>query len=482
MNEILLIDPSRDLALKYRGNAAIAYYSDKSISFSSANANQRDTRLINYPVRIDEIANVDLIKSKLQWTAPIWYRWIGKSEDYDLYFRTCLLFVVALAQAFDDLKIRYAVFSTGAAHHVEYSLIEIACQIAKVKQIYLYATPFGSGARLLPLIQEQGVSDRKLLPLNISTNRLRDNVIAYLENYLAGQVPKSNEKIDRKAVSYSHAIFQIFLGKLKALVKKLIRKNRMALSHPIDQYSDYGPWSLMRMVRRQKQSLKYYADNAKNSNFVDLILEREGRVPIVLAHYQPEATSFPEGGDFHNHIDLIVDIRKKGYEGTIFYKEHPGSWIYFSKVTGVSRVGLCRSVDYYKQLESLGCVFLEVSFRIQQNNSDRLLPVTITGSIAIERSLAGFATCCAGHPWFKSAPGIFGISDVFGDAGIFYDNSKWLHDGKSGINWFDENLSNRTMTNAAGIGTGMPSSSSDEMSEYMSEFERLIDGLMSLND
>jgi len=477
MNEVLLIDPSIELLSNFEDDSSIAFYSGKSVFHWEEKATQRNSRRINYPKEIGKDAKIGQIRRKLEWSMPIWYRWMGKSEDYDLYSRTCLLFILDLAQYLQELKVRYVIFSTGVAHHVEYSLIEAACQAANIPQIFLYAMPFGREARLLPLIQEEGISDRKLLALSLSKNNSEDSVKEYLKNFLGGYVPTANEKIDWQATSLIHAIFQVLYIELKSIVKKIIRWDKGVVKDAIDQRLDYDWSSLIGLVNRQKQALSYYLTKTVDCSRVDAVIAKEGRVPTIFAHYQPEATTFPEGGNIANHIDIVLEIRKKGYSGTIFYKEHPGSWIYYSKITGVSRVGLCRSIEYYKQLESLGCVFLETSFKLQSNYIHSLFPVTITGSIAIERSLAGFATCCAGQPWFKNAPGVYGFDETFGANGIFADVNRWYDVDKRGEEWFVSNLTYTTLTNIYGIGTGLPSSSADKIADYLDEFENLVKGL-----
>ena len=48
---------------------------------------------------------------------------------------------------------------------------------------------------------------------------------------------------------------------------------------------------------------------------------------MIAAHFQPEATSFPEGENYYNHISINRKLRSLGYKEEIFYKEHPASQI-----------------------------------------------------------------------------------------------------------------------------------------------------------
>jgi hypothetical protein len=197
----------------------------------------------------------------------------------------------------------------------------------------------------------------------------------------------------------------------------------------------------------------------------------------MYSHYQQEATSFPEGGAFSNHVDILIEMRRLGYLGKILYKEHPASWFYYSKITGVSRVGLYRSCEYYKQLEALGCVFVKTSFKLKERHAHTLFPVTITGSVGIERSLIGQSTCCAGEPWYKGAPGVYSVDEVFVQDGVFFNPIRWRFDSKQGISWFNGKISRKTINNYVGIATGVTSKSDSDMGEFLSEFDHMIEKL-----
>lgn len=478
MNDILLISPFDFLRDEYRDNRNVAFYSGKAIHYWTEGEKERTSNAISYPSEITENIDVEGIKSKIEWWMPIWYRWIGQVDDYELYRKTCQLYIISLAQTLVELKVSYAIFFTAVSHHVEYSLIEIACQMAGTKQIYLYGTSFGRNARLLPMVQEYSIKDRKVLGFDISNHKALSDLQDYRDNFLLDKPPVHNKKTDSKGRSYYYAALQIFHTSLRRFVKRVLCRKGANRNNFIDHRFDYSQLSLLKIIGKQKKALAYYLSKVVDNNSIDSIIVREGAIPIIFAHYQPEATSFPEGGDYSNHIDVVIKIRKMGYRGTIFYKEHPTSWRYYSDITGVSRVGLYRSIEYYKQLEALGCVFLKTSFKLTEQHIDNLFPVTITGSIGLERSLIGLSTCYAGEPWYKGAPGSFDIYDSFKEGGIFYDPQSWKFDGESGISWLNESISFKTINNYVGIATGIVSCSEDDKHEFLVEFNNMIDKLV----
>lgn len=473
MSEILLIEPYEFLANEYRGNNKYAIYAEKSIAYWSAGA--RQTVVIAYPGAIPADLDIDDIKARIHWTMPLWFRWMGQADRYEDFQHSCLLFVVCLAQEMRALGVKSVVFFTGVAHHIEYSLIEAACQIAGAQQIYLYPMPFfASPSRLLPVVQHASIRDRSILAVEVSDKQVRDEVIAYRDNHLAARPPQLNEKIDRTATSYGYALARVAIFGAKAIAKAILRKNAGVVRHPIDERKDYDALSILRIVRQQKRALDYYLRSMLDEAAVDRLIEAEGALPILYAHYQPEASTFPEGGDYPTHLDVVIAIRKLGYRGKILYKEHPGSWIYYSQVVGFSRVGLCRSIEYFRQLAALGCVFVPPTYKLSEARSGKLFPITVTGSIGVERSMVGLATCCAGLPWFRGAPGIHDLAGTFGKDGLFYDRQRWQFEPMDGVAWFDRALSMRTINNYPGIGTGVSSASATDKAEFLREFGELM--------
>lgn len=474
LNNVLLVDPYPFLSQQYTNDNHVAIWAGRELHYWVADGESRISSKLQYPAEIGDSIDIASIRSKIDWLMPIMYRWIGEAADFEIYRKTCELYVLSLVRMLSEVRPKYAVFFTGVAHHVDVSLIELACQVANVKQIYLYPSPFGSASRLLPLVQYQSIKDRKLLGVDVSSKRSLPDIMLYVNNYAEGEAPLLNESLDASAKSILYAISQIPNLCLKAFVKRLLGKKVLRGQSVAGATSSYSWLSLLKIIFKQKQALDYYFSRVVPSSCIGEIVSQEGALPIILAHYQPEATTFPEGGDFTNNIDMIVEIRRLGYRGIILYKEHPASWIYYSKKTGFSKVGMYRSVEYYKQLEALGCVFVETTYKIPQDYLTKFFPITLTGSIGIERGLSGMATCCAGEPWFKEAPGICNIYDSFKEDGVFFDSKRWKFDEKLAIDWFEKNLTSKTINNYPGIGADIRSNSEVAKAEFLAEFDNLL--------
>ena len=473
MDRVLLLNPYPFLHANYSERREYAFLQGNKVSYWLDEIHHSIT--VDYPVLVPGNVKVAVVRAKILKTLPIWVRWMGQSDRYEDYMQTCIAFVVRFVQVLQELNVKTVLFCTAVSHHVEISLAEIACQIAGVQQMFLYPMPFfAKPFRLLPLLQKESIQDRHIFGAQVSDRSAIVEIEAYKANYLAGEPPNLNEKFNSVEQSYSIALAQVAILGLKKIVKLVVRRKSKVQVYPVGKWVDHDCFSLLRMVRSQKAALDHYESVMQDDTTVDSMLLEDGPLPFLYAHFQPEATSFPEGGDYANHLDIVIEIRRLGYKGKILYGEHPACWSYRASI-GFTRVGLHRSIEYYKRLASLNCTFVRPGYGSLHRNSKGFLPITITGSIAVERSLCGYSTCCAGLPWFKDAPGIFSLVETFGENGVFYDSERWQFSSDTGLEWFSSNISQKTLINYPGIGSGIKLESIDEQNEFLNELEILLE-------
>jgi hypothetical protein len=193
-----------------------------------------------------------------------------------------------------------------------------------------------------------------------------------------------------------------------------------------------------------------------NKNFDELRLNKKPKL-LIMAHYQPEASSFPEGDRYYNHIDIALTIRNKGYKDKILYKEHPSTLCYLQPIIGLTKVGTTRSKEYLDLLKKMGCVFLPTNkFLSFEKNYNWCLPITITGTIAVERSLIGLHTIYTGSPYWKNMPGTIHIDQIKSLENLPKEWTKIDVNISNKTKSFLLNLlNNKTITNISGIGSGV---------------------------
>ena len=88
----------------------------------------------------------------------------------------------------------------------------------------------------------------------------------------------------------------------------------------------------MKMMWAQRSFVNLYYKRCVSFDNINQAVTTSMPVKLLIAaHYQPEATSFPEGWDYHTHIDIVLKIRSLGYSDSIFYKEHYGTKFYIER-------------------------------------------------------------------------------------------------------------------------------------------------------
>jgi len=231
----------------------------------------------------------------------------------------------------------------------------------------------------------------------------------------------------------------------------------------------------------QKRAIKYLERKVCHENFGAILEKNKEPALLVVAHFQPEATSFPEGGDLNNHIDIVVKLRTLGYTAPILYKEHIGSTHYFAPIVHQTRVGMCRSVFYYQKLEELGCIFVgpRVPIPRDPNMNERFVPVSITGTIALERSILGLRTIITGYPWYRGLPGTMNLSSIRSfENGELASKTPCPAISEESFAFLDAMLSHKTILNAPGIGTtGVPLNDPASLKTFQREFNCFLEQL-----
>jgi len=432
----------------------------------------------NLPVR-------DIIQ-RFKEFSPIWSRWTDRGDQFELHLRQALIEAHDVCSGLEKLNVKTVIFPTAASHHLDSMIIETACVMAGVKQVFpytVYSSQYNSKyGRLLPLIQTKDIKDR--VPIDIPVSEYNhDTDIDKLLEFSRNQT-NNNAFSNSFSKSFFLATLVISISGLRNKLYKILRfKNLSSESCRIKfaQFPKYSTTTHLKQIYQQRKALKYYRVTCSPSQNISIEkLENDDNI-LLVAHYQPEATSFPEGWDSHNHIDIIYELKRKGFKGNILYKEHPATILYTADVVGPTRVGQYRSKDYYKQLEKLGCILLDPSFELSLNykKSYWYLPITVSGTIAIERSLSGLHTIITGYPWYKGLPGTIHLSEIRSLSKI---DSSWKKQdsrlAKSAAKFLKTRLNKKTILNALSIGTGVKIDDHKLISDFMEEYDTLVRALI----
>lgn len=195
---------------------------------------------------------------------------------------------------------------------------------------------------------------------------------------------------------------------------------------------------ILRTQERAIRDLKSFQnqDEKEIASLLDEANQEESPPPlIIMAPYQPEATTYPESKSLHNVLDLVIGLRNLGYPLPIIFKEHPVSYK-FRLDDRMSTVGVERSTSFYASLRMLGCLFVGNEFN--QKFSPNCDFLTFNGSVGLERSLRGLRTFVVTEPWYGFLPGIYNWTKI-----MERDSFSMTHDPLLSIVMLRDRLSGR---------------------------------------
>lgn len=404
----------------------------------------------------------------LRQATPTLTRWVDPHHSFELILRQLTFESLVLAEAIQARGIVSVLFHTSSSHHIDSLVCETACILIGVPQVHLYFESITR--RLLPLRQSFGVSDRHPLGALISTYVADQDIDAIsLQATRVRQNPLLHP-VEARSVAWAQVLSQAMRRSMRSWFWRTSRVEVLERTRVGEQLSVVN-----RQVaaRTELQSLiisqRIYATRLLQG------ATTEKPLVVLFAHLQPEAATYPEGGALNNHVDLVVALRANGYSEPILYREHPRMWL-LSERGWMSRGGLFRSRHFYRLLLSLGVVFIDPgecpAF------SPTILPLTMTGSIAVERALCGLPSVVSGYPWYGTLPGVMPLRLLKSGESARQEIDPNLSGGDAARQRLATLLNGHTLVNFPGIGSGERLYDSKRHAEFVEEFENLIEALV----
>ena len=353
------------------------------------------------------------IANRLPYSSSLLSRW--DPEDLQPYH--CFLEIIAstgstLFSLLSKLPIHVVFACYSSPHHIWNNVAELCCQDLLLRVLHLY--PFletDIGIVLEGSNQHVSCSQNSFPESHIWTSHVNTRLSLYLDR--VSQKSYSSETLNclaRKNLSISNAFMRSWIKLTSSKLRSALRGAKVY--HPLafinqSDSSVFGiPSLLVRLFYEQRRALDFYARNILSQAYIS----PESASPsfLVCAHFQPEASTAPQGGSFCDHISVISALRTAYPASQIFYKEHPGSFAYVLPDSTPTYVATARNVFYYKTLLRHGVHFLDPFVNAAHMISDfsSLIPVTITGSIGIESPLSGLSPVLYfGNPYWEGYPG-----------------------------------------------------------------------------
>lgn len=356
----------------------------------------------------------NMIQNISNW-GPVWSRFSDRGDQYELYKREILIKSIQIINFIKRYNIKKIIMFTYISHNIQSLMFDLVSKFSNTQQIFFFSSaqlPGNKDNLIIPIIQNNSIKKRIFIKNKFSNFSFKNYLIKkknILENVKDQELSKYKSYYEEYYYSRNFLLsfLKIFVYYSYANARKklidIFNKKKIFLD-----VMNYSVITHLKQVYQQNQSFKFYRNNQTSLNNSD-----NKKYLLIVSHTQPEAASYPVGQEWNNHIDMILEIRKKGYLDKIFYKEHATNFNYYDKIIHHGRKGSNRSKNYYKNLMYLNTALLPENINIfSKILLNKFLPVTISGTVAIERSLLGLKTIYFGYPWWRGMPGTIHISKI----------------------------------------------------------------------
>ena len=130
----LFIYPGKIIIKKFQGKEGFSIINQNGWLSNNLIEAWDDDFSINSFNEIDYSLIVDRIKERME----IWSRWVSNPDQYQLLIRDALFHIIRVIQWIKKDEIKFAIFSTSLPHHIDTSMMEIACSVSNTPMIFLY--------------------------------------------------------------------------------------------------------------------------------------------------------------------------------------------------------------------------------------------------------------------------------------------------------------------------------------------------------
>ena len=239
------------------------------------------------------------------------------------------------------------------------------------------------------------INKRYLLKFYDKIQSTVDEIYEKNENYKTKHTEL--ERLESKSLTWQkNQIVNLFKDSLRRYISK---KN-------YNEYLEYNPLnpfkiSSLKKLRYIKKRRQNILKELKKYNYNDFSL-KDDFVYFGL-HYEPERSTLPDGGDFHDQLIAILKLRELvPNEIKIYIKEHPS--VFVKSIWGYRG----RSPLLYRLITEIDNVYiLNHEIRTIDLIKNSLFTSTITGTLGFESAIIGKKSIIFGNSWYKDCPNTF---------------------------------------------------------------------------
>jgi len=227
-----------------------------------------------------------------------------------------------------------------------------------------------------------------------------------IDNYIDSIIAKKNEGNFELEYMKNQRLNSTFKNKILSFIKSgwldfikecwfQFRKNIKNNYYQINPYK-HGLFTRSKIKRIRRSNLI----KEQNKNVVKLNLS--SKFVYFALHFEPERTTNPDGGVFHDQFLAILSLRRiLPREIKIIVKEHPSQFYIYDRG---SRGRSPLFYDLIKNIDGIELVdYTENSFKLI---SKAEMTATISGTIALESAIIGKQSLIFGNAWFNNCPNV----------------------------------------------------------------------------
>lgn len=319
-------------------------------------------------------------------------------NDREIFFHSIITWGV---KKFDELRPDFLIVVENSHSHPQYALLEIALFF----DIPVYK--FNSWM-FLPLLTFENVNKSKLVHKKENFNNdLRNHFITVIIDFIdLVSSKKQYEPVYLRKQRVESQKFNIFKKNIKNFPMNFLRQLKINLFNkwsgtydPINPFND-GFISQMIKISNRRKNL----DNLFQKHLISI---KSKEFIYFALHYEPERTTNPDGGDFHDQFIAIMNLRAITPNSVeILIKEHPTQ-------LRNSEVGyLGRSPLFYKLIDSLpGLKLIPSNTDSRSLIKESLFVASIAGNVAVEAAILSKPALIFGSSWFRNCPNIINWHD-----------------------------------------------------------------------
>lgn len=324
--------------------------------------------------------------------------------DREIFFNNlCLIFISNIEQ----YSPTHIVMTEAPHSHAQYLLYEISLYFG-LNIAWFNRWEIG------PVMCLQNMRTQQYIPTSEHyTKNIPTHYVALIDTFISNVELKWNGEFEYDymiAQKQGLRLLNRFSTFIKYSISRVIRQSLRNVRNRISKtYNPINPFYLNFLIRESVRKRRYRAlrKSCSRAAATEVGLSEQRFVYFAL-HFEPERTTNPDGGVYHDQFIAIQKLRQSLPDDIhILVKEHPSQ--YYMRERGPKG----RSPLFYSLLNSLAGVSLvdtETESIYLQRNCEFV--ATITGSVAIESAIMGKPAVIFGDAWFRGCPNVFFWDDV----------------------------------------------------------------------